>query len=223
MMNIEPHEFFNILYEGACYMFEMVSPYNRVVIEYTEPKLYYLGQRMLNTDKEYMCMVNTPLDMPTPKIYPLHTLKEVQEAANALPWNEEGYVVCDANFNRVKIKSPEYVLAHHGRTNGNTSTSRLLEIILNNEIYEFLIYANEYTDKINNLVTAMEIFKAQVKLDIVNLSPDLYATRKEYAEVVKRYPSYMQYFLFRYENVEEELKKITISGWKKILSGRGII
>ena len=222
-MKIDTYEFFNTLYEGACYMFEMVSPYNRVVIEYTEPKLYYLGQRMLNTDKEYMCMVNTPLDMPTPKIYPLHTLKEVQEAANALPWNEEGYVVCDANFNRVKIKSPEYVLAHHGRTNGNVSTTRLLEIILNNEVDEFLIYANEYTDKINNLVTAMEIFKAQVKLEIVNLSPELYATRKEYAEVAKRYPSYMQYFLFKHENVDDELKKITISGWKKILSGRGII
>ena len=221
--------FTSFLDEEYCYMFEMVSPYNRVVIEYPEPKLYYLGCRNLDLHFEESYIKFNPFEnglgclMDSPKTYPLHTLKEVQEAANALPWNEEGYVVCDANFNRVKIKSPEYVLAHHGRTNGNISTSRLLEIILNNEIDEFLIYANEYTDKINNLIAEMELFKTQVKLEIVNLSPANYTSRKEYAEVVKKYPSYMQYFLFRYENVDEEFKKITISGWKKILSGRGVI
>ena len=223
-MNIDVN-FFNGLNKCYCFMFEMVSPYNRVVIEYTEPKLYYLGLRDMVSDLEYS-PDNRPYfgnKFPTPKRYPLHTLKEVQEAANALPWNEEGYVVCDANFNRVKIKSPEYVLAHHGRTNGNISTSRLLEIILNNEVDEFLIYATDYTEKINSLIAAMEIFKTQVKLTIVNISPDLYTSRKEYAEVVKKYPSYMQYFLFKHENVDEEFKKMSISGWKKILTERGVI
>lgn len=219
------NNFWQMLDEHFCYMFEMVSPYNRVVIEYTESKLYYLGLRSMISDKEHSVEeLNYFKDIfPSPKRYSLHTLKEVQEAANALPWNEEGYVVCDANFNRVKIKSPEYVLAHHGRTNGNISTTRLLEIILNNEVDEFLIYANEYTDKINNLIAEMELFKTQVKLEIVNLSPANYTSRKEYAEVVKKYPSYMQYFLFKYENVEKEFKEIKISGWKKILSGRGVI
>ena len=224
-------DFISFLDKEYCFMFEMVSPYNRVVIEYLESKLYYLGCRNMSTHQEYgfadyfhIPFVNglgNILNMP--KLYPLHTLKEVQEAANALPWNEEGYVVCDANFNRVKIKSPEYVLAHHGRTNGNISISRLLEIILNNEIDEFLIYADEYKDKINNLIAEMELFKTQVKLEIINLAPANYTSRKEYAEVVKRYPAYMQYFLFRYKTINEEFKKINISGWKKILSARGII
>lgn len=224
-MGINKGNFFAELDRNFCYMFEMVSPYNRVVIEYAEPRLYYLGLRSMVSGKEHSPdeLNYFRNEFPISKRYPLHTLKEVQEAANALPWNEEGYVVCDANFNRVKIKSPEYVLAHHGRTNGNVSTTRLLEIILNNEVDEFLIYATDYTEKINSLIAAMEIFKTQVKLTIVNISPDLYTSRKEYAEVVKKYPSYMQYFLFRHENVDEEFKKITISGWKKILSERGVI
>lgn len=221
-MGINEHNFFGELDTNYCYMFEMVSPYNRVVIEYKEPKLYYLGCRYLVTDQEYS-PEERPLMIAPSKRYNLHTLEDVKNAANALPWDEEGYVVCDNKFNRVKIKSPEYVLAHKGRTNGNISTSRLLEIILSNEIDEFLIYAAEYTEKINNLIAAMEIFKAQVKLEIINISPDLYTSRKEYAETVKKYPSYMQYFLFRYEKVDEELKKISISGWKKILSERGVI
>ena len=69
----------------------------------------------------------------------------------------------------------------------------------------------------------MELFKTQVKLEIINLAPANYTSRKEYAEVVKRYPAYMQYFLFRYKTINEEFKKINISGWKKILSARGII
>ena len=222
-------DFTSFLDEEYCYMFEMVSPYNRVVIEYNEPKLYYLGCRNLDLHFEESYVKFTPFEnalgclIDTPKTYPLHTFKEVQEAANSLPWNEEGYVVCDDNFTRVKIKSPEYVLAHHGRTNGNISISRLLEIILTNEVDEFLVYASEYTDKINNLIAEMELFKTQVKLEIVNLNPSSYSSRKEYAEVVKTYPFYMQNFLFRYENVDEQFKRINISGWKKILSERGII
>jgi len=233
-MGIDEHDFFGRLNSQLTYMFEMVSPYNRVVIEYNEPRIYFLGVRDNETNEEFMIdrwnehgvdlMIEAVEEiLPIPKRYPLFSLEEVKTAANALPWNEEGYVVCDANFNRVKIKSPEYVLAHHGRTNGNVSISRLLEIILNNEVDEFLIYAEEYKDKINNLISEMELFKTQVKLEIVNLNPSNYTSRKEYAEVVKKYPSYMQYFLFRYEDVEKEFKEITISGWKKILSGRGVI
>jgi hypothetical protein len=28
-------------------------------------------------------------------------------------WYDEGYVIVDANFNRVKVKKPAYVAVHH--------------------------------------------------------------------------------------------------------------
>ena len=33
--------------------------------------------------------------------------------AKALPQIEEGYIVCDANHNRIKVKNPAYVALHH--------------------------------------------------------------------------------------------------------------
>ena len=42
----------------------------------------------------------------TPKEYNFHSAQDVINAAKELPWDEEGYVVVDADFNRVKIKSP---------------------------------------------------------------------------------------------------------------------
>ena len=215
-MRINEHDFFGELDTNYCYMFEMVSPYNRVVIEYKEPKLYYLGCRYLVTDQEYS-PEERPLMIAPSKRYNLHTLEDVKNAANALPWDEEGYVVCDNKFDRVKIKSPEYVLAHKGRTNGNISTLRLIDTVLQNEVDEFLIYCSEYTDKINSIIAGMEIFKTKIKLELVNLAPMNYSSRKEYAEKVKTYPSHWQMFLFRYDKIEETFAKLVPSQWKRIL------
>jgi len=48
------HDFFNMLNPYCTYMFELVSPYNRVVIPYERAKLYFLGVRNLDTGVEYM-------------------------------------------------------------------------------------------------------------------------------------------------------------------------
>lgn len=223
-MGIDEHKLFNSLDRHFCYMFEMISPYNRVVIDYKEHKLYYLGCRNMVSDKEH-----TPFELnifkgefPSPKIYNLHTLKEVQEAAKALPWDEEGYVVCDNNFNRVKIKSPEYVLAHKSRTNGNVSVLRLIELIITNETTEFLIYASDYIEKINMLENSMNNFKNKVRNAIAEIDPEKYESRKDFAEKVKTYPSYLQGFIFRYDKLEDTFARLVPSQWKKILETEGV-
>jgi hypothetical protein len=70
-----------------------------------------------------------------------------------MPWNEEGYVVVDKNFNRVKIKSPAYCAIHHLKGNGVPSLSRCLEVFLANETNEILAYFPEFKsvfDEIRN-------------------------------------------------------------------------
>lgn len=180
------------------YMFELVSPYNRVVIPYEETKLYFLGMRDMEDGGEW-----NPEDsdmsyaFEMPKRYPLHSLEDVQRAANALPWDEEGYVVCDANFNRVKIKSGAYVMAHYARNNGVVNTERLVQIILDGEQEEFLTYASDYTDELKKVGKAMcEIgYKAFDKLrEIFNMKE--FETRGAYAREVMKCPMYMKDFLF---------------------------
>jgi hypothetical protein len=80
-----------------------------------------------------------------------------------MSFNEEGYVVVDANYNRVKIKSRAYVVAHHLRNNGVVTKSRILDMIRTNEKDEFLAYYPEYRGmfsdierKINNVIEVME-------------------------------------------------------------------
>lgn len=184
--------------QKCTYMFELVSPYNRVVIPYEETKLYFLGMRDMEDGKEW-----NPEDsdmsyvFEMPKRYPLHSLEDVQKAANALPWDEEGYVVCDAKFNRVKIKSSAYILAHYARNNGVVNTERLVQIVLDGEQEEFLTYASDYTDELKKVGKAMyEIgYKAFDKLrEIFNMKE--FETRGAYAREVMKCPMYMKDFLF---------------------------
>ena len=180
------------------YMFELVSPYNRVVIPYEETKLYFLGMRDMEDGREW-----NPEDsdmsyaFEMPKRYPLHSLEDVQKAANALPWDQEGYVVCDRNFNRVKIKSGAYIMAHYARNNGVVNTERLVQIILDGEQEEFLTYASDYADELKKVEAAMyEIgYKAFDKLkEIFNMKE--FENRGAYAREVMKCPTYMKDFLF---------------------------
>ena len=133
------------LEEGYTYMFELVSPFSKVVIPYKETKLYYLGRRNNNTFQEEH-FSKDPFNgaFMLPDIYPLQTLDQCLAATAVMPWDEEGYVACDANFNRVKIKSPAYLAVHGLKNNGVMSYARAVEIVRLNEIDEICAYFEEF-------------------------------------------------------------------------------
>ena len=88
------------------------------------------------------CILTKIFDCP--KIYNLKSLDECIAATQAMPWDEEGYVVVDKNFNRVKIKSPAYLLVHRCANNGNMSIRRAIDVYMAGECDEILAYFPEY-------------------------------------------------------------------------------
>lgn len=193
------HEFFNILDPKCTYMSELVSPYNRVVIPYTAIKLYFLGMRDMDDGEEWNPEESdVSMYFQIPKRYALSTLEDVQKAANALPWDQEGYVVCDNNFNRVKIKSPSYVKAHYARNNNVITEERLVQVVLDGEQKEFSIYASEYADELHDIENTMhQIASDSVKqMKILFGASYEFLNRREYSDAIAKYPSYMKEFLF---------------------------
>lgn len=195
----DEYNFFEMLDRNFTYMFELTSPYNRVVIPYEETKLYFLGMRDMIFGEE-MLPEGSYLSyyFTIPKRYSLRSLEDVQNAANKLSWYEEGYVVCDENFNRVKIKSPGYVKAHYARTNGVITTERLVQIVLDGEQEEFLIYASDYADelhKIENTMHKIANVSVETMKNVFGASYE-FVTRGDYARDIVRYPAYMKDFLF---------------------------
>lgn len=129
------------------YIFELVGPMNQVVIRYDKPKLYHIGTRNNKTGEELM----VDLGIDKPKEYPLHSLEDCIKAAAELnkeadyPENE-GFVVVDKNWHRVKVKSPEYLIYHHTVNNGAITKERAYEILRTDDfdVDTFLKAAPDY-------------------------------------------------------------------------------
>lgn len=185
------------------YMFELTSPYNRIVVPYSKTELYHIGTRNNITLDE----LDTDIGVNKPKQYNLHSLDECIEAANNLPYSEEGYVVVDKDWHRNKVKSPAWVAIHHMTSNGNINTTRIIELIRHNEQGEFLNYFPEYTDD-------FELIKKKIHLCILYCAKIIntfnacdFETRKDLALAAKetKYPALI---FSLYDN-----KKRTVEDW----------
>jgi hypothetical protein len=128
-----------------CYMFELSSPDHRIVVQHARRELRCLGARDLGTLEEVPCeVIASAYGWKIPKRFDsLRSEVEVVAAAQRLnPIEQEGFVVVDRCWRRLKVKSAGYVAIHHlkERPGGTYTARRLLEIARNNEGDEFLAY-----------------------------------------------------------------------------------
>ena len=131
--NLTWNDLCGVMCEDYCYTFELVSPETRIVIPYKKDDLYLIGIRNMRTLNE-LNIEDTFFhkacpNIKTPKLYDLSNAKACIQAAEHLGYNEEGYVVVDKYFHRVKIKSPSYVAAHHLALNGAPTEARIFDIV----------------------------------------------------------------------------------------------
>ena len=143
-----PEEWFkSLLQEGYTYIFELTSPFSKVVVQFHDTKLNFLGCRNNETFEEtYFTDHSLKNYFNTPKVFPLTSLDECKKATETMGPDQEGFVVCDKNFNRVKVKSILYVSLAHMRNNGVLSYERGIEIVRGNELDEVLNYFPEFKE-----------------------------------------------------------------------------
>jgi hypothetical protein len=126
----------NHLDKAHTYCFELCTPYNRIVVAYPENRITLLGCRDLLSGNEIdIKALSLPKEIPLIEEYPVpsSTEKLIEWVASRSPMEHEGVVVRDSKFNRVKIKSPQYLALH--RVSGSLSNSErnCLELILNEQ------------------------------------------------------------------------------------------
>ena len=119
---------FSKLDKNNTYMFELVSPLNQVVVKYPKTHLYHIGTRSKD-GQEFLCDIG----VEKPKKYDVKSLNDCIKLAENMNKDgqvtEEGFVVVDKDFNRIKVKSPQYILLHRAVNNNNITTKRILEFI----------------------------------------------------------------------------------------------
>lgn len=99
--------------------------------------------------------------VPVVRHFDFHTAEAVNAAADALdPIAQEGFVVVDAGFQRVKIKSPRYVALHYNKF--TLSRRGIIELIQTGETAEVLTYFPELQERYSELTQKLQNYGAQI-------------------------------------------------------------
>jgi hypothetical protein len=126
--------------DPACrtaFFFEIAGPMNRVVVQHKDVTLTLLGARSMLTQLE-MDVASAATMIPGVKVvreFPLNGFEQIAETFSTMsPLSQEGYVVVDGDFNRVKVKHPGYIALHHAL--GGMSRRAIVEIARSGETGE---------------------------------------------------------------------------------------
>ncbi|MFW5962331.1 MAG: RNA ligase [bacterium] len=186
------------------YVFELISPHIKQVVPYQKNDIIHIGTRNNVTLEE----IDLNIGIEKPKEYKFNSCEEMIRAVKKLPYNEEGYVVVDDNYNRVKVKSPAYIKAANLKNNSVITNKRILNMILNDNLNEFLLYFPEYEKRINEFLEVHNAFFADICADLDKVKKLKTLSRKDFARWGKKTTlpciTFAYYSgLFKKENVVE--------------------
>lgn len=187
-----------ILGGDNCIMFELTTPYNRVVVQHAEPSLTILAIRKRTTGEylpRYMVWgVSELFGLPLVKQFDLATLDGIKASFDTLdPLQQEGYVVLDAANNRIKVKHPGYIALHHAKD--GMGPKYFVDIVRNGESSEVLSAFPEFGDKFTEIQTAYDALMVSIT-EAYDKHKDA-VTQKDFALLVKDLPFSGALFMLR--------------------------
>jgi len=209
---------YNVLDTSNTYIFEIVDPIMHPV-KYDEVKLYHIGTRSNITLEESI----TYIGIEQPERYGLNSLDEIISFVDHMNENkvtQEGVVIVDNNWHRVKIKNMNYLQIHYLK-DAVLSKSRVIELLHNDDInleeltkdypqYEQIF--NFYRNKEIELYYDLQTYLNFVNQTYINFKRD----RKRIAEVIKddKYKFFAFESITRGDNALQLLKKYRLKNIK---------
>lgn len=206
--------------ENWTYIFEIVGPKSRVVKPYSSTELYLLGERRkddgLFIPPEHIKTADV-IKYKLPKTWEFKTVDDCLAALKELPTFDEGYVLLDNTWDwRIKVKSPAYLAIAHLKSNGRLSEKRVIEMIFNDSVDEYLIYFPDDKDLIAPYQKAVAKIYSE-SMEHFNNYGDMHS-RKKFAKIVKDLP--ISNILFRMKDgytIDEALERTTQEGKVKLV------
>lgn len=204
--------------ENFTWMWEYTSPETRIVVPHTQTSIILHGCRELDTDLEFdPSIVSDGMYWPLVKSFNLSSLEDVLAAANVLsPGEQEGFVVVDKDFHRIKIKSPLYVALHH--LTGHITTRALLDVARKSEHLELLAYFPQLQQQVEEFVRRLDALCVRIQKTFDNLKDS--QSRKIFAISAGQY-SYSS-ILFglldgKIKDIKKHLSEISIERLERMI------
>ena len=168
------------------YVFELTSPYNRVVVKYDEPRVTLLAVRHTKNGHEFriedvnMQWVGRPTSWKLNEPVALQAFVEASD-----PSKLEGAVVVDNRFNRVKVKSKAYVLSSRAKDLVTVSRRSALDAILQGKIDDVIsIVEKDVADELRKMQDAARIYVAEVDKNFAAWKDAAKGSRRDFAGMV---------------------------------------
>ena len=210
------------VHRSYTFMFELTSPYNRVVVQHLQSSLTLTGVRNIWSGSEMPVEFRQSLN-PV-KEFGLQSLGDIVGTFEGMdPLAQEGYVVVDINFNRVKVKHPGYVALHHLKS--HFSVKRIVEVVRTGESEEVLVHFPEWKTPFEQVRAAFDGFVAQLEQDHAELE-SLKGNRKEFAMLAKQSIWPAAHFMMldsHVRSVREALRNVHIEKMVDLLGVRGLV
>ena len=177
-----------------CYVFELCTPYNIVVTPHSESRLVITGGRNVQNLQELtryeLGILSKHTTIPLVKDFDMNidNVGVLLRTFEGMPFSEEGYVVVDGNFNRIKVKNPAYLAVHHLKD--KTGAHNIMGVVKSNEIEEFASTFIERKDEIFELYANYEALLKRLEVCWVELKENHLpksieaSERKKYATAV---------------------------------------
>lgn len=157
--------------ERTCFYFELTTPENRVVVQHAAASLTLLGARHLDDGEvpveSALCMLGE--QVPAVRTFDLRSFEGIAASfASMSPLVQEGYVVVDGAFRRVKVKHPGYVALHHARD--GLTTKAFVEIARKGESSEVIAAFPEFAPRLAEARRCVDAFVAELEGDYARLA-----------------------------------------------------
>jgi hypothetical protein len=183
------------LNKECTYIFELWTKYNKIVRSY-KPSVWLLGMKCQGPanhgwDEIYQSEVDleaTELGVKRPVLYKMNSIDEMTDFLLQTSRSDptfEGFVLCDRNFNRIKIKSDSYKQLHQLKGNGQFIYRNIIPQILNGNLTKL---ARDFPEWLEELEQCDEKI-SNLKIETDNLWWEFgkLSSRKEFAQNVIRY------------------------------------
>jgi len=201
-------DFYKKLSVSFAYIFELVSPENRVVNIYKDRALYLLTMRTTYSWMELPpAEVNewaSKLGIKRPASVSFDSKDSLLNKAKELKALEEGFVAIiyerdmdGISWKRVKVKNPSYVAIHHLKNCMGKSLRSLIRLVMQNNQDEFLSYFPEFKSYIDEVSEKYYAFLKKVDDDEKKL--DFKKDKKSFALQAKDMKE-SAYFFHRYNS-----------------------
>lgn len=170
------------------YVFELTTPYNRIVVRYDEPQVTLIAARHTATGQELhvndvkLDHVKLPTTWGFSDYASLSRLRSFVEAND--PAKFEGIVACNAAFQRCKIKNSAWILSSKAKDLITVSRGRALGAIIKGEIDDVLsLVEDDIRRELEALTHAAQEYMKQVDDRFAAFKRQA-SDRKEFAQLV---------------------------------------